>query len=125
MAQNVVTLGTKYFVRDLLGGIIYFPFWWYTGGLWMMLHWTFHSIRYVDAWLGFSVWLRNIFVPMYGETQLSGRAISFLARLMVIVVRGIAVLVWSIIALAIFSAYLLLLPAAVLGIFFNGGGLVF
>jgi hypothetical protein len=91
----------------------------------MMLRWTGNSIRYVDAWLGFSVWLRNMFVPMYGETQLSGRAISFLVRLMVIAVRGIAVLAWTIIALAVFAAYLLLLPAAVLGIFFHGQGLVF
>lgn len=66
--------------------------------------------------LGFDVWSKNLFVPMYGDVSMSGRAISFMLRLFMTVVLGLALLFWIIVMFAFGLLYLLILPVAVIGI---------
>ena len=123
MAQSAAGLMLKYFVGDLIGGIVLFPVWWYSRGLALMAHWTSQSFATANRSLGWSLWAKNLFVPMYGETELSGRLVSFAVRLMMIVVRGIGVLAWSAAAGLAFFAYLVALPVAVIGVLYHGAGL--
>lgn len=123
MAQNAAVLATKYFFADLLGGIIAFPLWWYTFGLKMMIEWLGRTIKMINQYSAVSIWIRNLFVPMYGETAVSGRIISFFVRLFMILLRGLAFIIFSLLALLIFVFYLAILPLAVLGILFHLGGL--
>lgn len=119
MAQNVVVIGMKYFFIDLFGGVVGFPIWWYTRGLANTARFCFGSIGRQWQNLGLGVWLKNLFVPMYGETELSGRLISIFMRFVVLIGKGIAFIVWSIILVTLFVIYLLLLPLVVLVIVVN------
>ena len=74
--------------------------------------------------IGFTVWTSNVFVPMYGDSAWSGRLISFVVRLLMILVLGMAIIAWSAFACLLFVFYLLALPAAVLGMLFHAGGIL-
>lgn len=123
MAQSAAGLAVKSFVGDLLGGIVLFPVWWYTRGLATMADWTSHSFSTANRSLGWSLWAKNLFVPMYGETDWTGKLVSFGVRFAMIVVRGIGVLAWSAGAGLAFGAYLVALPLAVVGLLYHGAGM--
>ncbi len=116
MMQNTAVLGLRYFAVDLFGGVLFFPVWWYTRGLAMILRWLGRRARGANVRLGVGVWIRNLFVPMYGETSFGGRVISFFARLVMIAVRGVAWIIWMIVVFALFVFYFLVLPAGVIGL---------
>lgn len=116
-------LAFRYAIMDVLGGIVLFPFWWYSVGAVTVMSWAGSSIRETSRLFGLGVWVRNLFVPMYGDTSFVGRAISFGIRLIMIVVRGLAVACWSLIILLCVLLYLLVLPAAVSGLVFHLVGL--
>ncbi len=106
MAQNAVALSAKYFVVDLIGGIVLFPVWWYTRGLVKM------GSGVLDFWtaerssLAIGVWIKNIFTPMYGTHDIAGRLISFFMRIVQIIGRTIVLLIWTVLLLLFFVAYL-------------------
>lgn len=96
-------------VRDLISA----PFWWYTGGVVWLFNVLLDSLK--DHWQSsaLGVWLKNILVPMYGQTSFSGRAISFFMRLVNIIFRSLGLFIWLLILVAIFLLWLLL-PIATL-----------
>ncbi len=51
--------------------------------------------------LALFVWVKNIFRPMYAQTDLAGRLISFFIRLAQIIFRSFIMLFWIIFSLAI------------------------
>ena len=116
-------LALRYALWDTLGGILFFPFWWYTVGLMTVFAWAGSSIADTSRIFGLGVWMRNLFVPMYGDTSFVGRAISFGIRLFMILVRGIAVLFWAVLIVFCVLLYIGALPAAVAGILFHVVGL--
>lgn len=124
MAQSAPVLAIKYFFGDILLGILYFPVWWYGAGLVFMLGWLKRSFTTANRWLNLSIWIKNLFVPMYGERGFSGRVISFFMRLVVLFGKSGAFLVWAFVILGIFFLYLIALPAAIIGIFYHGVGLL-
>jgi hypothetical protein len=125
MAQTTVGLTAKYFFVDFFGGIVYFPIWWYTRGLNQAFLRVLNSVKVASSWLGLGIWVKNLFVPMYGETAWQGKLISFFVRLFMIIVRGIGVIAWACISFIFFLVYVVALPVAVLGIFYHTGGLLF
>ena len=125
MAQSAPSLAIRYFFVDLIGGVVGFPIWWYTHGLFTMAKWAGGSVRSASQYLGLGVWIKNLFVPMYGETAIAGRLISFAVRLFMIVIKGIGVLLWSVFAFVAFAVYVSILPLAVLGLVYHGVGAAF
>ncbi len=113
----------RYAMKDVIGGIIFFPIWWYTIGFMTVLSWAASSIGEMSQMFGLGVWVRNLFVPMYGDTSIIGRLISFGIRLVMITVRGVVVLCWSVIVFVCVGVYLALLPAVVSGVVFHVTGL--
>jgi len=103
--HNFLTYGSKILIQILLE-IAYFPIWWYSVGFARFVKGVFRFWRDQDQSLGFSVWAKNIFVPMYGQSDFAGRLISFLIRLIQIIFRGIILLFWLIILLAILVIWL-------------------
>ena len=95
--------------------VIYFPVWWYTGGAKHALVWCFGAFRSGNAVLAPGLWLKNIFVPMFGQYDIQGRIISFFMRLFQVIGRGIALVVWLAVCLALFGAWLVLPVLVVLG----------
>lgn len=108
MTKPHFLLSSAQVLSRFLGSIIFFPIWWYSLGFIRFVS------RIVSFWsneqrsLGFSVWLKNIFVPMYGQNDFAGRTISFFIRLVQIIVRGIALLFWIMIGLVLMLAWLAL-----------------
>lgn len=93
--------------RDLL----YFPIWWYTRGLVRFAQSFGKSLRFKWQELGVGVWVKNLFVPMFGVRDIAGRLISFFMRLVNIIGRFFYFLIY---ALFFFAWFLLklFLPAA-------------
>jgi len=104
-------------ILDILWDIVYFPIWWYTRGAKRALLWCLKLFRNGNQILAPGIWLRNIFVPMYGQYDWQGRIVSFFMRLIQIFFRSIALLFWFVISLGLFFVYLALLPLAFLPIF--------
>ncbi|MDQ7814914.1 MAG: hypothetical protein RDU25_03880 [Patescibacteria group bacterium] len=92
MNSHLKPLG-KYLLIDLLGSIAWFPVWWYTVGLKRQAVKAVRALEYRYQAYGFRIWIRNFFVPMYGQYDFGGRAISILMRFVVLIGRGIALVV--------------------------------
>ena len=100
-------------LEEVVGELLYAPVWWYTRGAWQALQRLGERIHTANDYLGLSVWVRNIFVPMYGQYDLAGRLISFGIRVAQILARGVVFAIWISLLALIFLAYLAL-PLVVL-----------
>lgn len=107
--ENFLTYGLKVAVQ-VVWEFLYFPLWWYTIGFGRFFKGILNFWRNKQAALGFWVWLKNIFVPMYGQHDFAGRAISFFIRVIQIIYRGVAMIFWLLIGLVIALLWLLLPP---------------
>lgn len=94
--------------------IIYFPVWWYTSGLLAAFSFLRARIRDGNDQFVPLLWLKNIFVPMYGQYDWQGRIMSVFMRIVNIIARTIALLIWSTV---IFLIILLWILAPILLIF--------
>lgn len=86
---------------------LYFPIWWYTKGLKNHLLVCVDMVRSVNRQFAPGLWLRNMFVPMYGQYDWQGRIVSFFMRLANVICRGIALFVWLLIMMGVFFLWLL------------------
>lgn len=77
---------------QVLFDIVYFPLWWYSFGFFRFLKILGSFLK--ERWLiiGAGVWLKNLFTPMYGQSDIASRLISFFIRLFQIIFRFIAFL---------------------------------
>ena len=58
------------------------------------------------------LWLRNLFVPMFGQVDWQGRIVSFFMRLINAIIRGIILFLWLIVIFIFFLVWILA-PAGV------------
>ena len=86
---TVIALG-----RQFVGDVLYSPIWWYTAGAGRAWNRFRGRVSEGNQYLGWSVWTSNLFTPMYHQTDLSGRVISFLVRLAQVLGRSLAMAVW-------------------------------
>lgn len=98
-------------IREML----YLPLWWYTAGLRETIGKLLASIRGSVQYFGVDVWSKNLFVPMYGDESVTGRAISFIVRLAVLVFRSLGVVAWTVLAVVLALVYVIVLPVALVG----------
>ncbi len=92
--------------------IFYFPVWWYSVGAKRAFLACTGLIGEANSNLAPGLWLKNIFVPMFGQTDWQGRITSFFMRLVNVIGRSIGLLIWSTVVWILFFAWLLL-PAFV------------
>jgi len=105
------------FIFSELGrALAWFPAWWYTVGLMFVFERLTTSVRSMSRFAGFDTWSKNLFVPMYGDTSASGKAISFMIRFFMTASLGLAVLAWALLMIALGILYLFLLPLSVVGV---------
>ncbi len=107
MAENFFISSGKV-LAQVVGEILYFPIWWYSVGFFRHLKAVFNFWRNQEKALGFSIWLKNLFVPMYGQYDWLGRLISFCVRLVQIIFRGAILLLLALVLAAWLVAWLLL-----------------
>lgn len=93
---------------DFLWHLVYFPIWWYTGGVKKTLIFCFNLFQTGNENLAPGLWLRNIFVPMFGQTDWQGRIMSFFMRLVNVIFRFIILAIWFFVVLIIFFLWLIL-----------------
>lgn len=116
--HNFLTYGGQILAKTL-GEIIYFPFWWYSVGFLETIKKVFTFWVNQEKALGFRIWVKNIFVPMYGQHDWAGRIISFFIRIVQIVFRGLALLFWLALSLALIVIWLMAPLFLVVAFFFQ------
>lgn len=99
--------------------VVSLPVWWYGKGLRLVAQWFFEIVKDVSKTFALCVWVKNLFVPMYGDTSFVGRAISFGIRLVMIFARGIGVAILVLALFVLFVVYLFILPLAIVGFFYH------
>ncbi|MFH1631528.1 MAG: hypothetical protein ABIA47_00685 [bacterium] len=120
----VLTLTIKYIIVDLVGGVLRWPVWWYTRGFILVGSWGVGSIRNYAKSIALRVWIKNIFVPMFGYYDWQSRLISFFMRVAQIIGRTIALILWTLLILLALVVYIVLpLIAVFAAIFHLTGGL--
>ncbi|MCX6795346.1 MAG: hypothetical protein NT165_01260 [Candidatus Falkowbacteria bacterium] len=95
--------------------IIYFPFWWYSIGFVRCLRYLGRFLRERQESLALFVWLKNIFRPMYGQKDFTGRLISFLMRVIQIIFRALVLIIFLLLALLL-ALFWLAVPLLVLAL---------
>ena len=123
MKSRVGAVAQLLFV-DLFGSIAWFPVWWYTDGLTLAASKAVAALRYRSQAYAFRIWIRNFFVPMYGQHDLAGRLVSVFMRLIVLVGRSIAIAVEAIAYALALLLWMLILPLALIFAVINMTGLL-
>ena len=98
----------KVVLFSTVADFLYTPVWWYTRGLWKQLRGVTGSFIRKQHDLAIDVWLKNLFVPMYGQYDIVGRLISFFMRLVQIIGRAIVLLIWAALLLVWLMAWILI-----------------
>jgi len=102
------------FILDLF----YFPLWWFTGGVAHAGRFCFVLWQDGNLYLAPGLWLKNLFVPMFGQYDWQGRIMSFFMRLVNVLGRSLALLVWTFFTLMLFLLWLVF-PIFVVYMFFH------
>jgi hypothetical protein len=101
---------------DLFGSVVWFPVWWYTVGLKRVVLRSVQAIQFRVREYGLAIWIKNLFVPMYGQYDFVGRLISVLVRIAVLVGRFVALAIESLLYLLLLLLWVLA-PVLFLGLF--------
>lgn len=104
--HNQAAYGTK-ILSEIIIGIIFFPFWWYSKGLFKVLIFVKNFIKNKEKSLALLIWIKNIFTPMYGQEDWQGRLISFAVRVIQIIARSAIMIFWLIFSLAVLLAWMI------------------
>lgn len=96
--------------RDLALDILLFPVWWYSRGVVRVAAWSRESFFGYARLLAIDVWMKNVFVPMFGQYDWQSRLISIFMRLVQIIGRSFALLVITLMILMVGALYLVALP---------------
>lgn len=99
--------------------ILYFPLWWYSRGLVYLTTSLFNFLKNRERSLALFIWVKNIFKPMYAQTDWQGMLISIFMRIVEIIIRSIIMLFWIIIALAGFIIWIFMPPLVTYEIIFQ------
>ncbi|MDO8584255.1 MAG: hypothetical protein Q7R83_03705 [bacterium] len=103
----------RFVMLDLVGSVIHFPLWWYTEGLASVLRWVQRALAF--RWKSFSiaVWVKNLFVPMYGQYDFVGRIISVFMRFVILIGRLIFIAFEAVFYFVLILFWVALLPGLV------------
>lgn len=96
----------RFFWKDFLGDFLAFPLWWYSRGTLRVITYIMDSASRYAYTLSLRIWIKNLFVPMYGQYDLAGRAISFVLRIVVLFYRTILFVFWVFILLGVLCLWI-------------------
>lgn len=91
---------------------ITFPLWWYTVGFRLVCAWALRQFRFGLKTTGIIVFIRYMRHPLYGDYTRSGRIISFLIRVVLLIFKILVLGLRILVLLAFLISYLLILPFA-------------
>ncbi len=119
MLTNNFYLYSIKILGEISRDILMFPLWWYTFGLVRTVRGLHEFLKNRERGLALHIWVKNLFRPMFGQTDWQGRLISIGMRLVQIFFRGIVMLVWAAVAVAALAAWLIIPPLVIFEIFFQ------
>ena len=96
--------------------VFYFPVWWYSKGTIKVIHSLHKQFDQISVKLAVGIWVKNLFVPMFGQTDWQGRLMSIFMRLVNIFFRSFALGIY-VIALMLISIIWIILPVFLLSFF--------
>lgn len=123
--QNIVFLVIKAIFFDTLRDIIRFPFWWYTTGLKRVFFIFINSVRSGEESLALSIWVKNIWRPMYGQYDLIGRLVSIFIRITQIIIRAALFIIWVYLSFVLVVFWVAIPVVILLQIIYQIKGLVY
>jgi hypothetical protein len=107
---NFLVLGAQT-ILNMLWGIIYFPFWWYTRGLVFITAICGRFLSRQEKSLAIMLRIKNLNRPLYENQELLGMLASLWVRIFQIIWRSLIMLFW-IIGILIFLYFWIMLPLA-------------
>lgn len=116
MAASTSSRALRFILRETLGELLFFPVWWYSVGFVALVRTLWREWQEVAERLALRILLKNMLRPMYADYTRSGRIISFFFRIILVVTRGLVLLVWTAVEVAVIGAWIIvpLLAAALL-----------
>lgn len=103
--HNFLIYGSQIIAKNI-AEVFYFPIWWYSIGLINIIKKEARFFVNQEKSLGFFIWVKNILVPMYGQSDWAGRIISFFVRFIQIIFRGLFLIFWLALLLALLFIWL-------------------
>lgn len=94
--------------------LVTFPLWWYSVGLRLVMDWARHNFRFGVKKSGFSLFVRYMHAPLYGDYTRSGRIISFLLRVVLLFAKIIALGLRLLLLVIIVIGFVIILPLSLL-----------
>ena len=91
---------------DLVIDVFYAPLWWYTVGIKRAFLGAGRLVAAGNRNFAPGLWLRNMFVPMFGQTDFQGRMTSIFMRFVNVVGRSIALFFWILIVIGLFALWI-------------------
>lgn len=77
----------RFVFLDLILSVLHFPLWWYSDGLGSVLGRGRRALAFRWKSFAIGVWIRNLFVPMYGQHDFMGRMVSVVMRFVMLIGR--------------------------------------
>ncbi|MCK4539603.1 hypothetical protein KAU09_00435 [Candidatus Parcubacteria bacterium] len=118
MTNNFTLYGIK-ILAEIARDILFFPFWWYSRGLFNVVQKQIFFLKNMQKSLALLVWIKNIFKPMYGQRDWQGILISIFIRSVQIVFRSFLMLFLIIFSLFLIIFWIILPPLVIFEIFFQ------
>ncbi len=108
MLQNNLAVYSLKIILEIIKDILYFPLWWYGKGFFIFALNIINFIKNQEKSLALLVWMKNIFKPMYGQSDWQGILVSIFMRIIQIIFRSIVMLVVLLIAFILVVVWLVL-----------------
>ena len=93
---------------DAIFDIFLFPIWWYSKGLSRLTAYLFAALQMANIKLAPGLWLKNLFVPMFGQTDWQGRLMSVFMRIANVFFRGIVLFFYMVLLLSMMICWVFL-----------------
>lgn len=116
MKQTFAFRLSALFLVETIGDFCWFPIWWYTIGLVRCVRRALTSLTRREQTLGVRFWIATLFQPMYGQTDIQSRVISFIFRILILVVRVALLASWMIVLIGGVIVYMIVPLFVVYGI---------
>lgn len=98
ISNNLGLYGAK-ILAEIGWDLVFFPIWWYSQGLFMFVKKLLEFLQNQQKSLALMVWIKNIFKPMYGQTDWQGMMISIFIRIVQIILRSLIMIFWILVTL--------------------------
>lgn len=106
IGMNQVGSIAKYIFGEVLWDFVYAPVWWYSRGFLRLLVSCKKMLVAFEHDVGLGMWLKVFWKPMYGQHDITGKAVSFFMRLVVLVYRLVRILVYLVFLLVLIALWL-------------------